>query len=416
MNRDTIQKLLGGYATGTLTPEEQQALFAAALDDQELFDALAREQSLRDLLRDPAAKARVLMALDTAAPRWYKKRWWLPAAAAVAMAGVGLMAVVVMRRQAHAPAAVIVAEVKRAEVKDASPVPAPPLPDSRASGSLAKPVKPRALAQPQPKPAGVTNGIVGGVPSVELPPPPAVSAQVEVRADLPNRQQLPMFQAATASDANSLDSPLNARLLFYANLPARSAGTVGRLEMASEPDSKKKAAPVQTSAASGMVAAKSVASPAAYVGVRCSILRKRPNGEFAEAALDMVLDSGEAVTLKLVPNGYGYLVIWEMNLNHEWRTLAKGPAEPYKAFETPLPNSDAGTGLARGSGPRQLYVQFTRNGPVGLGAPSVQTLITQAPVKLTQAAAEIPDQATYIVNSASDPSSPSLMFILWLNK
>jgi len=29
MNRDDIQKLLGGYATGTLTPEEQQALFEA---------------------------------------------------------------------------------------------------------------------------------------------------------------------------------------------------------------------------------------------------------------------------------------------------------------------------------------------------------------------------------------------------
>ena len=26
MNRDDIQKLLGGYATGTLTPEERQAL------------------------------------------------------------------------------------------------------------------------------------------------------------------------------------------------------------------------------------------------------------------------------------------------------------------------------------------------------------------------------------------------------
>jgi len=44
MSRDEVQKLLGGYATGTLTPEEQQALFAAALEDQELFDALAHEQ------------------------------------------------------------------------------------------------------------------------------------------------------------------------------------------------------------------------------------------------------------------------------------------------------------------------------------------------------------------------------------
>ena len=32
MSRDDIQKLLGGYATGTLTAEEQQALFEAALE------------------------------------------------------------------------------------------------------------------------------------------------------------------------------------------------------------------------------------------------------------------------------------------------------------------------------------------------------------------------------------------------
>jgi hypothetical protein len=55
MTRDDIRKLLGGYSTGTLTPEEERALFAAALEDQELFDALAKEQALRDLLRDPAA-------------------------------------------------------------------------------------------------------------------------------------------------------------------------------------------------------------------------------------------------------------------------------------------------------------------------------------------------------------------------
>jgi hypothetical protein len=441
MNRETIQKLLGGYATGTLTPEEQQALFAAALDDQELFDALAREQSLRDLLRDPAARAHVLMALNTAAPRWYQARWWLPAAAAVAMAGIGLMAVVVARRQAHAPPPVIVAELKRAEVKQALPVPAPPLSDRRGSVSLAEPRAraKKAQTEPRPKPAGITGGIVGGAPGVELPPPPPASLPVEVRAEQPalvaarkdeaaqslpqpaqsqaapappvpsvqNQQQPAMFKAAVSSDANVLDGPLNARLLFYANSPAVSAGSGRRLEIASEQDSKKKAALTQMRAASGMVAAKSVASPAAHLGVRCSILRKQPDGEFAEVALDTVLDGGEAVTLKLVPNGYGYLVIWEMSLNHEWRTLAKGPAEPYKAFETPLASNGGG-------GPRQLYVQFTRNRPLGLGAQSLQTLVTQAPAKLTQTAAEVPDQATYMVNRASDPSSPSVMFFIWL--
>ena len=62
MRPEDIRKLLGGYATGTRTAEERQALFEAALDDQELFDALAKEQPLRDLLEDPAARAHLLAA------------------------------------------------------------------------------------------------------------------------------------------------------------------------------------------------------------------------------------------------------------------------------------------------------------------------------------------------------------------
>ena len=58
-------KTVGRIRHRHLTPEEQQALFAAALEDQELFDALAKEQALRDLLRDPAAKAELLAVLDT---------------------------------------------------------------------------------------------------------------------------------------------------------------------------------------------------------------------------------------------------------------------------------------------------------------------------------------------------------------
>ena len=50
MTREEARKLLGGYATGTLTEAEQAALFAMALEDQELFDELSREQALRDLM------------------------------------------------------------------------------------------------------------------------------------------------------------------------------------------------------------------------------------------------------------------------------------------------------------------------------------------------------------------------------
>src|ERR1022692_4322316 len=96
MSAEDIKKLLGGYATGTLTADEQQALFAAALQDQELFDALAREQSLRDLLRDPAARAELLSALDAPASRLGGFWEWLrrPVVAGLATAGVVAVATV----------------------------------------------------------------------------------------------------------------------------------------------------------------------------------------------------------------------------------------------------------------------------------------------------------------------------------
>jgi hypothetical protein len=59
-----IRHLLGGYATGTLTDAERARLFAAALEDQELFDALAEEQQWKDLLDDPESRGYLLAELD----------------------------------------------------------------------------------------------------------------------------------------------------------------------------------------------------------------------------------------------------------------------------------------------------------------------------------------------------------------
>jgi hypothetical protein len=61
---DEVRKLLGGYATGTLTDEERNLLFSAALQDQELFDALADEESLRELLEEPATRQTLLEQLQ----------------------------------------------------------------------------------------------------------------------------------------------------------------------------------------------------------------------------------------------------------------------------------------------------------------------------------------------------------------
>jgi hypothetical protein len=59
-----IRKLLGGYATGTLTEEERNLLFSAALEDQELFNALADEEALRELLAEPATRQILLEELQ----------------------------------------------------------------------------------------------------------------------------------------------------------------------------------------------------------------------------------------------------------------------------------------------------------------------------------------------------------------
>src|SRR4051812_35527652 len=72
VTRDDLRKLIGGYATGTLTESERRMLFEAALDDQELFEELAHEQALKETLDQPGAKQRLITALLPEK----KVSWW----------------------------------------------------------------------------------------------------------------------------------------------------------------------------------------------------------------------------------------------------------------------------------------------------------------------------------------------------
>lgn len=68
MTDHDLDKLLGGFAADTLTPEERRKLYQAAIDDQQLFNALADEQALKELLIDPAVRQRLLETLRRPAP------------------------------------------------------------------------------------------------------------------------------------------------------------------------------------------------------------------------------------------------------------------------------------------------------------------------------------------------------------
>jgi hypothetical protein len=93
MMRSAAERLLGGYATGTLTADERRALFTAALGHQAIFDALMDEEILRELLADPEAKARLLAALATApkvVPFWRRTGVLGAAASLIVAATAGL--------------------------------------------------------------------------------------------------------------------------------------------------------------------------------------------------------------------------------------------------------------------------------------------------------------------------------------
>ena len=63
MSEHDLEKILGGFAADMLTVEERKLLYTAALNDQQLFNTLADEQALKELLADPAVRRRLLVSL-----------------------------------------------------------------------------------------------------------------------------------------------------------------------------------------------------------------------------------------------------------------------------------------------------------------------------------------------------------------
>jgi hypothetical protein len=144
VTQDDIRRLLGGYATGSLTDSERAALFEAALDDQELFEELAREQALKDLLDQPGAKQRLISALKPApVASWKRKLIWSAATALIAagiVAGWFATRPPGMVQEAHL-------QVAPAQVESDRRAAPPPGPAAPAPAPAASPI---AASQPAP--------------------------------------------------------------------------------------------------------------------------------------------------------------------------------------------------------------------------------------------------------------------------
>ncbi len=258
MKPDEIKQLLGGYATGTLTPDEQKALFDAALQDQELFDALAREQPLKEVLDHRTTRAELIEVLSPK-PSWRDwLRWRYPIAAAGALAAAAVTIVVLVRIDQHRPAqqamrSAEIADARRPETAVPPPEPAAPAPQPRAGQpSTSKkrqvetfnaPVQKAAEAkvadhiadQILPTPAAVATGEAPANPlrtvAPAIPPPAAapaapVTAEAEARfVPLEKRQMTP--RRVTGGVVGGVPSGLGAgAVMARAPLTPRATYTV----------------------------------------------------------------------------------------------------------------------------------------------------------------------------------------------
>lgn len=329
-----LEKLLGGYATGTLTEEERKALFEAALRDQALFNALENEHALKELLDDPRHRRRLLEALEQAEAEtrggwpsryaaWLQRpfTWALAGGLAVAILAVTFTVRLIEQVGPPPSATDLVA-----------PSPAPPLSqpeparipraealtpaDRIASGERGKATQPadRKSSKPEQAARPEAQPPAAAVPAPGKPSTPAES-----------------FQASGATYSEG-----KARELFYGRLAGPEPGP-GRL--AQEPTAgalrAEKTGRADVERKEGEVA-KTAVRP---LGLRYSLLKRAPDGSVTEVGPDGPLTEGDAFRLTVEPNETGYLYVLRQDASGFWTVLfpqtLPGPEQTAAAARVP---------------------------------------------------------------------------------
>lgn len=319
MKREDVEKLLGGYAAGILTPQEREALFTAALDDQQLFDVLVREEPLRELLQDPGARAQLLDAVGETPAPWYCRQLSHRAIAAVAAAGVSFA--VLLYWQPWRRQALNVAQVEPHVITvhpETKPFQAP------SDSSLLRPVPsplPRQLPPPPPLPVtSAPSPALAFAEHVSPPPPPAVG------------------QAAVSS--------ANAQVMVEA-----AQITAALRTMAAGANAPPPAAPAPARPSLSFRAAES-----ATLGLRYHIMKKLPGGELTEVPAQQELERDDEVIMRFEPAERGYLYVLQRNAQSGWQPFATEFVQEPGPLDLPRNN----TVHADSGGSKEFFVVFSR--------------------------------------------------------
>jgi hypothetical protein len=234
--REESKRLLAGYATGSLSDAERKALFDAALEDQDVFDELAREQALKELIDLPGAKPRLIAALGPERRKSTGARAVWAMAAMIAI-GIGAAGVKYLHDHRTEPAPVQIAALP---TPVPAAVPAPVLPAAPPPRKTSKRVAPKTVAPPteserdtkqQPQPSvSATSGFV------PLQSPQAAGSLVAPRAMPSNARRI---AAPISFDYTVHDQSLDLRFASAGFVsirfePGGETIPVGRVEAGSE--------------------------------------------------------------------------------------------------------------------------------------------------------------------------------------
>jgi hypothetical protein len=295
MTPDHISRLLGGFATGTLSEAQRKLLFEAALEDQELFDELARDQELKELLEAPGVRQRLMADIAQSQPQadWQAGWWrhplpWALGGAALSISA-GLLALVYLTPSGSRPRPSRPTEVAQARppaVEEGPSLQSDTGPSAQPSRKVQNEPKTigslRPPAPPSPAPAaGSSPGNAVSGNRAAPPPPPELQnepRQIQVAPEAKAQQ-------AAAEQAKAAAAPSPA-------LPAAA------------PASPAPAPPAQASTS----AARDVAVNGVVGGVPAprALAARAPAAPPGRFAFDYSIHDG---VLRIVPGSDGYLLV-----------------------------------------------------------------------------------------------------------
>lgn len=332
MRRQDIDKLLGGWAAGTLTDAERTALLQAALEDQALFDQLMAEEPLREAVADPVLRGRIARALDRPEPRrfgWFRRPWAWGLAGSLAATAVMMVALVRWNRSVRPEAkGASVQMAKTAAPRQPSPETMPQAPaaaeravveakqkqstgPSRVRTFAAREASARQQQRHAGAPAPPAHPFVPDIaekrqaaaaPSISEPPALAPAAPVQVQREV----ERAAVGGAPGMASQPAPPPQYREPAPFMRQPAIAPGGARALFERDATRTSKVAAPGTRRTAATYVMAP---PPANVLGLRYRILCRGAGGEWAEADPDRRFKPDDALRLEVSVNERAYYYV-----------------------------------------------------------------------------------------------------------